>query len=85
MSQKIFFSIWLKTRKFKFVMSLVEEVIALKTLVGTTTNSLSILSEMEILKSFMTVERINFDENKMPLTFNYNETQLTNNQYEIKH
>jgi len=40
---------------------------------------------MEILKSLMTVERINFDENKMPLTFNYNETQLTNNQYEIKH
>merc|ERR1711973_892777 len=59
---------WLKTRKFKFVMSLVEEVIALKTLVGITTNLLSILSEMEILKSFMTVERINFDENKMPLT-----------------
>jgi len=33
---------------------------------------------MEILKSFITVERINFDENKMPLTFNYNETQLSN-------
>jgi len=33
---------------------------------------------MEILKSLMTVERINFDENKMPLTFSYNETQLTN-------
>jgi len=33
---------------------------------------------MEIPKSLITVERINFDENKMPLTFNYNETQLSN-------